>query len=153
MTSQTDNMTSYLIFFDFVLFVFSILVAGPSYMSISSLVLELCQFSVIRDWAEIRKPEIPVWICPISGDWSELRIPNLTQMSIIKWCCWMMQNISVTGFTVSELLSENQQGTEEGGSSTQIMVKNVMFRFTFILHTLKVNFLTFFQFITRHYRL
>ena len=65
----------------------------------------------------------------------------------------MMQNIRVTGFTVSELLSENQQGTEEGGSSTQIMVKNVMFRFTFILQTWKVNFLTFFQFITRHYRL
>ena len=65
----------------------------------------------------------------------------------------MMQNIRVTGFTVPELLSENQQGTEEGGSSTQIMVKNVMFRFTFILQTLKVNFLTFFQLITRHYRL
>ena len=51
-------------FFDAVLFLLSSLVTGPSFMSISSLVLELWQFSFIRDWPEIRKSEILVWVLP-----------------------------------------------------------------------------------------
>ena len=47
-------------------------------MSISLLVLELWQFSFIRDWPETQKSEIPPSeFCPISGDWAEWRIPNL----------------------------------------------------------------------------
>ena len=50
-------------------FLLSSLVTGPSFMSISSLVLVLWQFSFIRDWSEIWKPEIPLpEFCPISGD-------------------------------------------------------------------------------------
>ena len=97
-------------FFDVVLFVLSSLVTGSSFMSISSLVLELWQFSFIRDWPEIRKSEIPLSeFCPISGDWDELWIPNLARMFLIE-CYWMLQNFSVTALTVFELLSENQLG-------------------------------------------
>ena len=45
--------------FDVVLFLLSILYTGPSFMSISSLVLELSQFSFIRDRLETRKSETP----------------------------------------------------------------------------------------------
>ena len=97
-------------FFGVVLFLLSILVTGPSFMSISSLVLELWQFSFISDWPEIPKSEIPPSeLCPISVDWDKLGIPNLAWTSLIK-CYWMLQNFRVTAFTVSELLSENQQG-------------------------------------------
>ena len=44
-------------FFGFVLFVLSSLVTGPSFMSISLLVLELWQFLFIRNWPEIWKSE------------------------------------------------------------------------------------------------
>ena len=48
-----------------------------------------------------------IWVlCPISGDWGELEIPNLTRMFLIK-CYWMLQNARFTAFTVSELLKEN----------------------------------------------
>ena len=61
-----------------------------------------------RDWPEIRKSEIPrSEFCPISGDWGELGISNLTWMSLIK-CYWMLQNAMVTAFTISELLRENK---------------------------------------------
>ena len=57
-------------FFDVVLFLLSSLVTDPSFMSISSLVLELWQFSFIRNWPEIRKSEIPTSeFCPVSADW------------------------------------------------------------------------------------
>ena len=112
MTSQFSDMTSSSIFFDVVLFLLSSLVTGPSFMSISSLVLELWQFSFIRDWPEIRKSEIPPSeFCPISGDWGKLGIPNLARMSLMK-CYWMLQNARVTAFTVSKLLRENQQGVK-----------------------------------------
>ena len=53
-------------FFDVVLFLLYILVTGPSFMSIVLLVLELWQFSFMRDWPEIRKSEIPTSeFCPI----------------------------------------------------------------------------------------
>ena len=105
------------ILFKVVLFLLSSLVTGPSFMSISSLVLELWQFSFIRDWPEIRKSEIPPSeFCPISGDWGKLGIPNLARMSLIKYY-WMLQNARVTAFTISELLRKNQEG-DGGGKFT-----------------------------------
>ena len=72
-------------FFDVILFLLSILVTDPNFMSISTLALELWQFSFIRDWPEIWKSEIsPSEFCPISGDWSTLWIPNLAQMCLIE---------------------------------------------------------------------
>ena len=110
MTSQFSNMMSLSKFFDVVLFLLSSLVTGSSFMSISSLVLELWQFSFIRDWPEIKKSEIPPSeFCPISGDWDELWIPNLVRMSLIE-CYWTLQNSRVITFTVFELLRENQLG-------------------------------------------
>ena len=107
MTSQFSDMTSTS---KVALFLLSSLVTGPSFMSISSLVLELWQFSFIRDWPEIRKSEIPPSeFCPISGDWGELWIPNLARMFLIA-CYWMLQNSRVTAFTVFVLLRENQVG-------------------------------------------
>ena len=100
-------------FFYVVLFLLSGWVTGPSFMSISSLVLELWQFSFIRDWTEIRKSEIPLSeFCPTSGDWSELWIPNLARMSLMQYY-WMLQNARVRAFTVFELLRENQLGGGE----------------------------------------
>ena len=110
MTSQFSDMTSTSNFFDVVLFLLSSLVTGPSFMSILSLVLELWQFSFIRDWPETRKSEIPTSeFFPISGDWGELWISHLARMSLIE-CYWMLQNSRVTAFTVFELLRENQLG-------------------------------------------
>ena len=72
-------------FYDVVLFLLSSLVTGPSFMSISSLVLQLWQFYFIRDWPEIQKSKIPPSkFCPISEDSGELGLPYLTQMSLIK---------------------------------------------------------------------
>ena len=103
------TMTSLSNSFYVVLFLLSSLVTGPSFMLMSWLVQELWQFSFIRDWPEIWKSEIPPSeFYQISGEWGELGIPNLAQMFLIK-CYWMMQNASVTAFTVSELLRENQQ--------------------------------------------
>ena len=83
-------------FFNVALFLLSSLVSGPSFMSVSSLVLELWQFSFIRDWPEIRKSDIPLSeFCQISRDWGELGIPNLTQVSLIKRL-WLLQNARVT---------------------------------------------------------
>ena len=110
MTSQFSDMTSTSNFFDVVLFLLSSLVTGPSFMSISSLVLELWQFPFIRDWPEIRKSEIPPSeLCPISGDWGELWMPNLARMSLTEYY-WKLQNSRVTAFIIFELLRENQLG-------------------------------------------
>ena len=63
---------------------------------------------ITRDWPEIQKLKIhSSEFCPISWDWDELGMPNLTRMSLMK-CYWMLQNARVTAFTVSELLRENQ---------------------------------------------
>ena len=87
-------------FFDVVLFLLSSLVTGPSFMSVSSLVLELWQFSFTRDWPGIRKSEIsPSEFSSISEDWGELWIPNLARMSLIE-CYWMLQKSRVTALTV-----------------------------------------------------
>ena len=110
MTSQFFDMTSTSIFFNVVLFLLSNLVTGRSFMSISSLVLELWQFSCIRDWPEIWKSETPPSdFCPISGDWGKLWVQNLAQLFLIEGY-WILQNSRVTAFTVLELLRENQLG-------------------------------------------
>ena len=112
MTSQFSHMTPSSIFFDVALFFLSSLVTGSSFISKSSLVLELCQFSFTRDWPEIQKSEIPPSeFFPISGDIEKL-LPNLAKMSLIE-CCEMLQNARATAFTVSELLRENQLGAGE----------------------------------------
>ena len=91
------------LFFDVAVFSLSSLVIAPSFMSISSLVLELWQFSLIENWPKIRKWEIlQSEICPVSGDYGKLRIRNLAKMSLMFY--WIMQNARVTAFTISELL-------------------------------------------------
>ena len=104
--SQYDVIVN---FFDVVLLLLS------SFMSISSLVLELWQSSFITDRPEIQKSEVPrSGFCPISEDWDKLRIPNLTQI-LIK-CYWILQNARFTTFTAFELLTETQQvGCGRGG--------------------------------------
>ena len=82
MTSQFFDMMLSSDFFDVVFFLLSSLVTGPSFMSISSRVLELWQLPFIRDWPEIRKSEVPPpEFCSIFQNWVKLGIPNLPQMS------------------------------------------------------------------------
>ena len=108
MTLQYADMTSTSKFLDVVMFLLSILVTWPIFTPISSLVLELWQFTFIRDWPEIRKSEILLSeFCPITGDWNKLGIPNLAQMSLMKYY-EMLENARVAAFTISELLRENQ---------------------------------------------
>ena len=102
---KIKKMTMTSNFLDVVLFLLSSLVTGPSFLSISSLVLEL--WLRIRDYKgydkgltrilEIRNT--PVWVLLISGDWGELWIPNWAQMSLIK-CYWVLKNVRVITFTV-----------------------------------------------------
>ena len=104
------NLTSSSNFFDVVLFFLSGLVTGPNFISISSLPLELWQFTFIRHWPEIRKSEIPSSeFCSIYGDWRKLGIPNLDRMSLMK-CYLILQNARDTAFTVSELFRETNRG-------------------------------------------
>ena len=108
MTSKFPDMALSLKSFYAVLFPLSSLVTAPGFMSVSSLVLDLWQFSFIRDWPEIRKSEIlPSEFCLISRDWDKLWIPNLVRKFLIE-CYWMLQNFKVTTFIVFELLRENQ---------------------------------------------
>ena len=111
-------------FFDVVLFLLSSLVTGPSFILISSLVLELWQLSFIRDWPKIRKSEKPPSeFCPISEDWGNLWIPNLARLSLTEYY-WMLQNSRVTAFTVFVLLRENQvRGVKLPPRPTQIRDK------------------------------
>ena len=109
MSSQLSDMTSMSNFCDVVLFLLLGLVTGLNFMSISSLILELWQFSCIRDWPEIRKLEIlPSDFCPNPRDWNKLVTPNLGRISLIKFR-WLLQNAGVKALTVFELLRENQQ--------------------------------------------
>ena len=81
-------------------------------MPIPSLVLELWQFLFIRDSPEIWKSEKTLSeFCPISRDGPEWRILNLARTSLIS-CYRILQNARVTVFTVSEVLSGNQQGSK-----------------------------------------
>ena len=106
MTSQIVGMPSPSNCFDVFLFLLSSLLTGPSFMSISSLVLELWEFPFTIFWPESRKSEIPPSeFCPISGDWSKLWIPHLARMSPIKYY-WMLQNSRVSALTVTSTYSE-----------------------------------------------
>ena len=69
-----------------------------------------CQhYSFYQLWAEIWKSEIPSSaFCTISGDWSQLSIPNLARISLIK-CYSMLQNARVTAFTSFDQKSWNQK--------------------------------------------
>ena len=63
-----------------------------------------------------RDPETgntPVWVCPISGEWVELEISHLAQISLMK-CYWILQNARVIAFTIFELLREMQLGEGRG---------------------------------------
>ena len=141
MTSQLPNMTASSNFFEVILFLLLSLVTGPSFMSISSLVLELWQFSFIRDWPEIRKSEIPLSeFYPISGDWGELWIPNLAHMSLIE-CHWMLHNSRVTAFTVFESLKENQLGEVAIAEVQSVSV--LMLWLITLLSSFRTSYITF----------
>ena len=100
------------VFFDVAVFLLSGLVTGPSFMAISLLGMELWQFSFITDLPKIWKSEIPLSeFCPISGDCEELGIPNFGRIFLMT-SYQMLQNYSVTAFTVSELIRENKQGSK-----------------------------------------
>ena len=76
-------MTSSATFFEVVLFPLSSLVTVPSFMSISSLVLDITIFFYK---GLSRNPEIgipPSEFCPIAGDWGELGIPSLALMFLM----------------------------------------------------------------------
>ena len=112
MTSEFTDRTLSSDFFDVAMFFLSILVTDPSFMSISLLVLELWQFSFIRDWPKTRKSEIPPSdFYPIPGDWGKLEMLHLARMSLIK-TYWMLQNARVTACIIPELLRENQEEEE-----------------------------------------
>ena len=84
----------------FFLFLLSSLATGPNLMLISSLVLELWQFCVIRDWPEIPKLEIPLSkFCPISGDLGKLWIQNLARMSLIEYYWILLLNTEFQGYS------------------------------------------------------
>ena len=98
-------------------------------MSMSSLILELWHFPFVSDWPEILTTEIPPSeISSISVGWGKLGIPNLTCTFHIK-CYWMLQNPRVTAFTVSELLRENQQLSNNFAGSIQLLIWNKTDRF------------------------
>ena len=89
--SQFAEMKSLSKFFEVVLCFLWFLVTGPSFMSISSLVLQLRQFSFTRDWSEIWTWKIPSSkFCPISRDWGKLETPNLAGIFLIKYY-WIRQ--------------------------------------------------------------
>ena len=78
MTSQFANMTSWSFFFDVTVFLLSILVTGPSFMSISMTGSGVMTIFIYK--GSIRNLEIgkkkPSEFCPIFGDWDKLGIPN-----------------------------------------------------------------------------
>ena len=116
MPSYFFDMTSAYKYFDVILFLKSSLVIAPSFMSISSLVLELWQFSFKRDCPEIRKLGIPPSELP--NIWRLGRVMNtkfgMIEDRIIK-CYWTLQNFKITVFTVFDLLRENQLSVWGGG--------------------------------------
>ena len=108
MTPEFVNMMSSSSFFEVVVFLLSSLATVPSFMSISWLAVEFWQFLFLFLFIEVRKLEIPL-PCPIFGDWEKLAIPNLARMSLIK-CYWLLQNVRIIAFTVSELWRETNRG-------------------------------------------
>ena len=103
-----SHLHFFFFFFDVGVFLLSSLINGPSFMSISSLVLELWQFFYKRLNRNPELETLPSEFCPISGDWGKLQISNLAQISLIK-SYGILQNIRVTAFAVSELLREKNR--------------------------------------------
>ena len=121
MTSYFSDMTSWSNFFDVVWFSCQAsLVTGPSFMSLSSLVLVLWQF-----WNS-KIGNTPVWVFP--NIWTLGQIRN-TKFGI-NVSNKMLLNAAfarVTPCTVSELLRKNQQGgVKLLPSLTQIRVNDVL---------------------------
>ena len=114
MTSQFSNTTSTSIFF-WCCFVSLVKFSYWSKFHVnivtrSGIMTIFFYKGLTRNW----KSEIlPSEFFPISGDWGQLWIPNLAQMSLIEYY-WMLQNFRVTAFTVFELLRENQLGVGVG---------------------------------------
>ena len=111
MTLQFFDMVSLSNFADVVIFLLSSLVTGPSFMSISSLVLELWQFPFRKLTRNPENGNTSVWVWP--NIWRLGRVRNTkfgTNISIKSY--WMLQNAKVTTFSVSELLRENQLGVK-----------------------------------------
>ena len=106
------------------MFLLSSLGTAPNFMPIPLLVLRLWKFSFIRNltWNQ----EIGNTLVLISGDWSEVRIPNLAWMSLIKRYS-MLQNVRFTAFTVSELLRKNQHGVKMP-STPRLWLKDMFYR-------------------------
>ena len=100
LTSPFPNMTSSSFFFDVALFLLSSVVTGPSFMSVSWLVLELWQFLHIRYWPEFWELEIPLSeFCSISRDGGKLETPHLAWVSLMK-SNWILQNCEDFSFDV-----------------------------------------------------
>ena len=111
MAAQFPDVTSSPIFFDVIFFLLSSLATGPSFMSISSQILELWQFSHITDWPEIRKLVTPPSeFCPMSWDCSELgitkfgaNVSNKMWLTAAKcqgyrfYCFWVIQGKTTGG--------------------------------------------------------
>ena len=114
-----------------------------SFMSISSLVMELLQFSFISDWPEIRKSETPPSeFCPISVDWDKLGITNLVRMSLMK-CYWMLQNTRVTTFTVLSYKGKTKMGVTLPSSFPRLGLKYFFILFLMflcnVIHKVSIN--------------
>ena len=63
-----------------------------------------------ENWPEIRKSEIPSSELPNIWRLEQVGDTKFSTNVSNKMCCWMLQNVRVTAFTVSELLRENQKG-------------------------------------------
>ena len=128
--SQFPNITSSF-FFDVVLFLLSTLVTGPSFMSVSSLVLELWQFCFIRD---LEIGNTPVWVFPNMWRLGQVRdtkfgmnISNKILLNAAKCQCYTFYRFWVikgkpTGVGVKLLPS---------APPTQIRVKETWFIFLY----------------------
>ena len=109
--SQFMNILSSPSFLTLSCLFFLSLVTGPSFIPISLPVLELSQFSFIKDWPEIWKLEIPSFeYCLISRYWGKVGIAHLVWIFLIT-CYWMMQNVKITVFAVVKLLREKHRNS------------------------------------------
>ena len=96
--------------FDIAFFLLSSLVTGQSFMSISSLVLELWQFSFKSGNRKYPRRSFAQYL----ETGASYGYNILGRMSLIE-SYWMLQNDArVTAFTVNELLRENQLDREGG---------------------------------------
>ena len=110
-------------FLDVVSFLLSSLVTGPSFLSISSLVLELWEFPFIRD--RTRNPKIgntPILV--LSNIWRLGRVRN-AKFGTNVFDKMLMNVAKCQGFRLSQLLRENQSEGKitPNPPTTQVRVK------------------------------